>query len=125
MDVFKIFNKAIVKNYELGEIKYSTVVGNEYKKITDLDCIVDLGLNANANQSPNSASETSDTLLYVKPQQVEVSPQELVASYAIKDNDTNQYYEIVDVGVAKNQENGKIEHYELKLKQTTIAQWQS
>ena len=42
---------------------------------------------------------------------------ELIASYAVKNTQTDKLYAIIDAGIGKNQDNGVIEHIELRLRQ--------
>lgn len=123
MDVFTAFPHAINNtDWELGEIKFSTAVGNEYAKIKTLSVIVDEANGAKENQSPNVANLDADVLLYVKPDQLPTTNiNRLVASYGIKNTTTDEYYQIVSVGIGRNQENNRIEHIELKLLPTTMV----
>ena len=91
--------------------------------------IIDEGYNSNINTTPETIG--SDMLVYVKPCQM---PKEvnklmmtnqvvvaLVANYMLYNSANDTYYMIIDAGIGKNQHTGNIEHIELKLKETEIA----
>lgn len=124
MDVFQAFPKAIVGWY-MGEMKYSSVRGNVGINGTgqELDVIEDIGGNTDPNQSPNSQGIASDRLLYVRPEQLPtLDPAALMEKYGMEDVN-NHLYTIIDVGIGKNQETGKIEHVELKVKPISTGHW--
>ena len=120
MTVFDAFPNAIIE-CEIAEVNYSTITGNQTAdKWQTIHVIIDEGSASDANQSPNSAGLASDTLLYAKPSELPTTDtSQLVANYAIR-NKAGQTFEIVDAGIGMNQEIGKIEHVELKVKQTEI-----
>ena len=45
-----------------------------------------------------------------------IDTEALVADYVVKNTTTGKTYTIIDAGIGKNQETGKIEHLELKLR---------
>ena len=45
----------------------------------------------------------------------------LVANYMLYNSATDTYFMIIDAGVGKNQHTGNIEHLELKVRPTEIA----
>lgn len=112
--IFKAFPRAIISGkWELGEIKHGTVVGDEFKKIADVDVIVDEGANSDNDQTPELI--TSDLLVYARPEQLPtLNVNKLIASYGLRDKETGTTYLIDDAGIGKNQETGAIEHVELK-----------
>lgn len=119
MDVFSAFPQAISQDWELGEVQRATEVGDIYSPIGTMDAIVDAGDSASLHQSPNADGISSDTMLFVRPEQMPTTfPGELMASYAWYNTTEDQFYDIIDVWVGRNQENGQIEHLELKLRQT-------
>lgn len=121
MTVFDAFPNAIETNWKIVSIQYSTIAGNylDEQKAQSISLIIDEGSSSDANPSPNTASAYSDTLVYTKPDEMPTTDtSELVASYAIKNTTTGKLYEIIDAGLGKNQDNGIIEHIELKLRQT-------
>lgn len=119
MDVFSAFPHAISQDWELGEVQRATEVGDIYSPIGTMDAIVDAGDSASLHQSPNADGISSDTMLFVRPEQMPTTfPGELMASYAWYNTAEDQFYDIIDVWVGRNQENGQIEHLELKLRQT-------
>ena len=91
--------------------------------------IVDEGYNADINSTPEGLG--SDMLIYVKPCQMPKEVNELfmtsqvviplVANYMLYNSATDTYYMITDAGVGKNQHTGAIEHIEIKVTQTEIA----
>lgn len=119
MDVFSAFPNAISSDWELGEVQRATEIGDVYSTIGIMDVIADEGDSASLHQSPNADGLNSDTMLFVRPEQMPtLNPGELMASYVWYNTTEDQFYEIVDVGVGRNQDNGRIEHLELKLRQT-------
>lgn len=119
MDVFSAFPHAISQDWELGEVRRGTEVGSAYLPIGIIDVIVDAGDSVSLHQSPNADGISSDTMLFVRSEQMPTTfPGVLMASYIWLNIAEDQFYEIIDVGVARNQENGQIEHLELKLRQT-------
>lgn len=116
--VFEAFPNAIEK-WQIAGMSFSTITGN---KITgtwsDIDVIVDEGSSTDPNQSPNFANAYSDLLIYCKPTQLPtLNTAKLVADYVVQDTD-GYLFAIIDAGIGKNQETGRIEHIELKLRQT-------
>ena len=99
---------------------YSTITGNALDSTTlaFIDAIVDEANDSEPNASPSAAVTYTDTLLYVKPEQMPtIDTAELIASYAVKNTQTDKLYAIIDAGIGKNQDNGVIEHIELRLRQ--------
>lgn len=117
LTVFEAFPNAI-EQWQIASMHYSTITGNKVAgEWQNIDVIVDEGSSTDPNQSPNYANAYSDLLIYCKPNQMPtIKSQALVADYAIQDND-GVLYAIVDAGIGKNQENGIVEHIELKLRQ--------
>lgn len=120
MTVFDAFPNAI-ETWQIAGMSYSTITGNEViGEWQNIDAIIDEGSSTEPNQSPNYANAYSDLLIYCRPEQLPtVETAELVADYAIKD-EKGKIYAIIDAGIGKNQENGKIEHVELKLRQVSV-----
>lgn len=118
--VFDAFPNAI-EIWQIAMMQYSTITGNETTgEWSYIDVIVDEGSSSEPNQSPSYANLYSDLLIYCRPSQLPtIETAELVADYAIKDPN-GRIYAIIDAGIGKNQENGVIEHIELKLKQVDI-----
>lgn len=125
MTVFEAFPNAIVEWF-IGKAKFSTITGNTFNvsSATSLGVIVDAGESTEPNQSPNAQAINSDTLLYCKPSELPtLDVAELCASYIVGPADSSRAYAIIDAAIAKNQETGIIEHVELKVRQTGVAQW--
>lgn len=121
MDVFEAFPNAI-ESWEIGEMSYGTIQGNKLGKTSAVRVIVDEGTNGDQNNAPSAATIASDVLLYAMPQDLPTTnTSELVADYAIMDPD-GHVYAIIDAGAGKNQENGRLEHIELKLRPTGSIQ---
>ena len=120
--VFQAFPNAIEK-WQIVPMAYSTITGNalDEQNAQDIGIIVDEGNSSDANPAPNAQDATSDTLIYAKPSEMPtIDTSELVASYAIE-APNGKVFEIVDAGLGKNQDNGVIEHIELKLRQTGVS----
>ena len=119
--IFEAFPNAIITGlWEIGLCQHGTVVGNQYKKIADLDVIIDEGNNSSINTIPEGLA--SDMLVYVYPCQMPtLDTSALVSGYMLHNNRENKYYEIRDAGLGKNQHTGNIEHLELKVVQTEVV----
>ena len=128
--IFDAFSNAIISGvWQIGTCKHGSIIGNQFNKIRCIDVIIDEGYNSNINTTPETIG--SDMLVYVKPCQM---PKEvnklmmtnqvvvaLVANYMLYNSANDTYYMIIDAGIGKNQHTGNIEHIELKLKETEIA----
>lgn len=125
LTVFQAFPNGIEHEiWQIGQMAYSTITGNALDSTTlaFIDAIVDEANDSEPNASPNSAVTYSDTLLYVRPEQMPtIDTAELIASYAVKNSQTDKLYAIIDAGIGKNQENGTIEHIELRIRQIGAA----
>lgn len=122
MDVFSAFPQAIITNvWEIGQIQRATEVGNRFVPLGYLDVIVDEVSSASFDQTPSADFLDSDTLLYVRPEQVSASKSALMASYVLHNSEDGMYYNIVNVGTGKNQQTGQIEHLELIIRQTEVV----
>lgn len=128
--IFDAFPNAIISGvWQIGTCKHGTVVGNQFNSLNNVDVIIDEGYNSNINTTPETIG--SDMLVYVKPCQMPKEVNELmmtnqvvlalVANYMLYNSANDTYYMIVDAGVGKNQHTGNIEHLELKLRETEIA----
>lgn len=115
MNVFEAFPNAI-EAWNIGRMAYGTVTGNTITDTENLDAIVS-EVSSSELASANMAEIDSDTLLYVKPEQLPTtSTAELISSYAVKDPD-GRLYAIRDAGAGKNQDDGTLEHIELLVRQ--------
>lgn len=119
--IFDAFPNAIISGvWSIGECHHGTLIGNQYQKIADIDVVIDEGSNSAINVTPESLN--SDLLVYVPPEQMPtIRTNQLVSDYMLYDSSADDYYMIVDAGIGKNQHTGAIEHIELKLVQTEIA----
>ena len=121
LTVFQAFPNGIEHGiWQIGQMAYSTITGNALDSTTlaFIDAIVDEANDSEPNASPSAAVTYSDTLLYVRPEQMPtIDTAELIASYAVKNTQTDKLYAIIDAGIGKNQDNGVIEHIELRLRQ--------
>lgn len=122
--IFDAFPSAIISGvWQLGSFQHGSIVGNVFNKVGDLDVIVDEGSSSSVNNTPEILN--SDLLIYAKPEQLPtLRTNTLVAGYMLYNTDENAYYEIIDAGVGKNQHTGNIEHVELKVVQTEVAEWE-
>lgn len=117
MTVFDAFPNAIEQGWQIAQVTYSSITGNTVTNGTDIDVIIDEGSSSDANQAPNAAGLFADTLVYTKPDQMPTTDTSaLVAGYVLIDPN-ERTWEIIDAGQGKNQENGQIEHIELKIRQ--------
>ena len=117
MTVFDAFPNAIEQGWQIAQVTYSSITGNTVTNGTAIDVIIDEGSSSDANQAPNAAGLYADTLIYTKPDQMPTTDTSaLVAGYVLIDPN-ERTWEIIDAGQGKNQENGKIEHIELKIRQ--------
>ena len=121
LTVFQAFPNGIEHEiWQIGQMAYSTITGNDLDtdSLTYIDIIEDEANDSEPNNSPSYANTYSDTLLYVRPEQMPtIDTAELIASYAVKNTTTDKLYAIIDAGIGKNQDNGVIEHIELRLRQ--------
>lgn len=117
MTVFDAFPNAIEQGWQIAQVTYSSITGNTVTTGEDIDVIIDEGSSSDANQAPNAAGLYADTLVYTKPDQMPTTDTSaLVAGYVLIDPN-ERTWEIIDAGQGKNQENGQIEHIELKIRQ--------
>ena len=118
---FDAFPNAIISGvWEIGSCQHGTVVGNTYTKLNDIDVIIDEGYNSSINATPEAL--VSDMLLYVRPCQMPtIKTNQLVSNYMLHNSEDDEYFEIVDAGIGKNQHTGEIEHLELKVVQTEVV----
>ena len=118
MTVFDAFPNAIVQ-LKIAQVAYSSITGNniDLENAETIDAIIDEGSSSDANQAPNAAGLYADTLIYTRPEQLPTTDTSaLVSDYAIID-ENSRTWEIIDAGAGKNQDNGQIEHIELKIRQ--------
>lgn len=122
--VFEAFPKAIIYNdWELGEIVENTEVGKTFTSKGDKAVIVDEATIGSLDNSPSADGLSSDTLIYAKPSEMPgLNTANYISSYLWHQKSSDQYYEIIEVGVGKNQSKGIIEHIEFRLKPTDIAE---
>ena len=117
MTVFDAFPNAIEQGWQIAQVTYSSITGNTVTTGKDIDVIIDEGSSSDANQAPNAAGLFADTLVYTKPDQMPTTDTSaLVAGYVLIDPN-ERTWEIIDAGQGKNQDNGQIEHIELKIRQ--------
>ena len=121
LSIFDAFSNAIIYNvWQIGTSKRGTVVGSQFTKVADLDVVIDEGASAQITTNPEEL--TSDMLVYVKPEQMPtISANKLVSGYMLYDSVNDDYYEIISVGIGKNQHTGIIEHLELRVVQSEVT----
>jgi len=130
ISIFSAFPNAIINGiWEIGTCQHGTVVGNQFTSLGNISVIIDEGYNSNINVTPETIG--SDLLIYVDPCQMpkEVNQLlntsqvvvQLVTNYMLYNSAEDTYYMITDAGVGKNQHTGAIEHLELKVTPTEIA----
>lgn len=122
-NVFEAFPKAIISNdWELGEVKNNTDVGKIFSSYGVKSVIVDEGALGNLNDSPSAENIESDTLIYAMPSEMPgLNISRYISSYYWHRISDDQYYEIIEVGVGKNQSRGVIEHIEFRIRPTEVA----
>ena len=122
--VFDSFPKAIIRDdWELGEIKENTEVGKVYVSKGMKSVIVDEADYGSLNNAPSADGLSSDTLIYAMPSEMPgLNIAKYISSYYWHKKSSDQYYEITEVGVGKNQSMGVIEHIEFRVKPTEIAE---
>lgn len=121
LSIFDAFANAIIYGvWQIGTSKRGTVVGSQFTKLADLDVVLDEGASAELTTNPEEL--TSDLLVYVKPEQMPtIRANQLVAGYMLYDSENDDYYEIINVGIGKNQHTGVIEHLELRVVQSEVT----
>lgn len=122
MDVFECFPNAIISDgWELGEVVRGTVRGKVFRNPVVCDVIVDEGVYAVTDRSPNAEYENSDTLVYARFEQMPtLHTNQLASSYLWHDTLADIYYEIREASLGKNQETGEVEHVEFLLRPTEV-----
>ena len=120
MDVFNAFPNAVVSDeWMIGACEKATEVGNVFQPLGYLDVIIDEGASSQTGMTPNADQLDSDSLLYVRPEQMPTCRRAgLMAGFLLLNTEEGQFYDIRDVSVGKNQETGEVEHLELKVRQT-------
>lgn len=125
LSIFKAFANAIISGvWQIGTSQRGTVTGSKFTKVADLDVVLDEGASANISTTPEvlTSNRNSDLLVYVKPEQMPtIRANKLVSGYMLYDSNEGDYYEIIDVGIGKNQHTGVIEHLELRVVQTEVS----
>lgn len=121
--VFEAFPKAIISDdWELGELVENTEVGKIFVSKGVKSVIVDEAAYGNLNTSPSAEALTSDTLIYAMPAEMPgLNIAKYISSYYWHQKSSDQYYQIAEVGVGKNQSRGVIEHIEFRVQPTEIA----
>lgn len=121
--VFDAFSKAIVADdWELGEIIENTEVGKIFSSKGFKQVIVDEADGGSLNNAPSADGLMSDTLIYAMPSEMPgLNVARYISSYYWHQKSSNQYFEIIEVGVGKNQARGIIEHIEFRIRPTDIA----
>lgn len=120
LSIFEAFPNAIISEvWQIGTCQHGTVVGNEFKKVNDIDIVIDEGFSSSINTTPEALQ--SDMLIYAYPCQMPtLNTNTLVSNYMLYNSEEDKYYEIVDAGIGKNQHTGMVEHVELKVVQTEV-----
>lgn len=123
MDVFDAFPNAIIsKIWEIGIVLRGTEVGTKFQAVGFVDVIVDEEVNGSLGTSPNAEGVSDDTLIYARPTDLPKVPiASFVGGYYWHNTETDTFYEIVQVGVGKNQEKGIVEHLEFKVQPTGVV----
>ena len=125
--VFDAFPQAIISGvWQFGYCKRGTVVGNEFFCLGDVDVIIDDTFTASITSTPETV--TTDMLIYIRPEQAYGLDLEtggvvskLVGQYMLYNRRNDSYFIVKTAGVGKNQHTGKVEHIELGVVATDIA----
>lgn len=121
--VFDAFPNVVVSDvWQLGVASKSTITGAKFEFLNYLDVVVDeVAETRTAKYDGVVAQIESDTLLYVKPDQLPTLNMNAYQSdYLLYNSDEGEYYAIIKAAVGKNQENGTVEHVEFEVRQTTV-----
>lgn len=126
MDVFSAFPNAVVSDqWELVEVERGTDIGDVVSNPVACDVIIDEGTYVDAHRSPDADGESSDILIYAKPEQMPtLVTAKLTNGYLWHDKLNDYYYEIREASQGKNQETGVVEHVEFLVKQTLVASYE-
>lgn len=121
LSIFDAFANAIIYGvWQIGTSNRGTVIGSQFTKVADLDVVLDEGASAELTTNPEEL--TSDLLVYVKPEQMPtIRANQLVSGYMLYDSENDDYYEIINVGIGKNQHTGVVEHLELRVVQSEVS----
>ena len=121
ISIFEAFPNAIVSGvWEIGQCKHGTIIGNQFVPYGPIDVVVDEGFSSNIVSTPETI--ISDMLIYCYPNQMpSLSANALVSEYMIHNVVDDTYFMITDAGMGKNQHTGNLEHVELRLVQTEVA----
>lgn len=124
MTVFEAFPEGIISGvWELGQVQRATVRGKVFSSPSPMNVIADEGTSANTERSPNADYDTSDTLIYAKPEELPtLNTAELASSYIWHNKETGEYYDIRQASLGKNQVGGTIEHVEFLLRPTEVLE---
>lgn len=120
--VFDAFQNAIIADdWELCELVENTDIGKVPLFGTKVRVIVDEVASGELNNSPSADSVDSDTLLYAMPADLPgLNVSKYIASYYWYQISSDQYYEIREVGLGKNQQKNVIEHVEFRIRPTEV-----
>jgi len=120
MDVFEAFPNAIISNqWEIGEVRYGTETGTQFSNPVACDVIIDEATSASVADIPDLKNES---LLYARASDMPtLLTSKLATNYMWHDKTNDLYFMILQVGLGKNQETGKVEHVEFVLRQTEVA----
>lgn len=119
--IFSAFPNAIISGvWQIGTCQRGSVIGNTFTPISSIDIIIDEGSASTTGNIPEGLQ--SDMLIYAMPCQLPtIKTNKLVSDYMLYDSEENDYYIIIDAGIGKNQHTGNIEHIELRVVQTEVA----
>lgn len=121
LSIFDAFANAVIYGvWQIGTSKRGTVTGSQFNKLADLDVVIDEGASSQIDITPEELKSTM--LVYAKPEQMPtIRANQLVSGYMLYDSENDDYYEILDVGIGKNQHTGNVEHIELKVVQSEVS----
>lgn len=121
MTVFEAFPEAMT-SWNWLAIKRGTEVGTIVTELSPVNVIETEADKATLYNTPKANGIVADLMVYIRPEDMpEIIPAKLMANYALK-SDVMEHYDIINVGVGKNQDDGKIEHYELSLQLADMEQ---
>lgn len=125
--VFDAFPQAIISGvWQLGTCRRGTVVGNQFKSLGFVDVIIDDSFTASITSDPETVS--TDMLIYIRPEQAYGCYLEhggvaskLIGEYMLYNTRSDSYFIVKTAGAGKNQHTGKVEHVELGVVATELA----
>lgn len=122
MTIFDEFADAREDGWMLGEVERATEIGTVFSKVADLHPIVSDADTADFNKSPNQDIVVYDLLIYVEPSEMPTTDISLIVAKYVVRSPEGRFYNITQAATGRNQQEGVIEHLELKLAITSVEE---